>query len=88
LSEGNRLPVPFVFTSRLAFPTNQSPPNLRTGGASRNPRSFALDGRHGIVEVRHDRGVHALETRIRFGEPLSLLPIVTRLRAMFDLGFS
>lgn len=83
-----RLPYrpPYDWESLLTFLALRAVPGVEevTSGAYR--RSFALDGRHGIVEVRHDERVHALEARIRFGEPLSLLSIVTRLRAMFDLA--
>ena len=49
-------------------------------------RTFALDGRDGVLEVRHDEKIHALVARVQFPEALSLLPIVARLRAVFDLA--
>jgi AraC family transcriptional regulator of adaptative response / DNA-3-methyladenine glycosylase II len=83
-----RLPYrpPFDWESLLAFLARRAIPGVEETVSGAYRRSFAVDGRDGIVEVRHDERVHALEARIRFGEPLSLLPIVTRLRAMFDLA--
>ncbi len=83
-----RLPYrpPYDWESLLAFLAARTIPGVEevAGGVYR--RTFSLDGRHGILEVRHDESVRALEARIRFCEPLSLLPIVTRLRALFDLA--
>jgi len=83
-----RLPYrpPYDWESLLAFLAGRAIPGVEEVVSGRYRRSFALDGRHGILEVRHEKRAHALEARIRFGEPLSLLPIVTRLRAMFDLA--
>jgi AraC family transcriptional regulator of adaptative response / DNA-3-methyladenine glycosylase II len=83
-----RLPYrpPYDWESLLTFLALRAVPGVEEVASGAYRRSFALDGRHGIMEVRHDERVHALEARIRFGEPLSLLPIVTRLRAMFDLA--
>jgi AraC family transcriptional regulator of adaptative response / DNA-3-methyladenine glycosylase II len=83
-----RLPYrpPYDWESLLAFLAGRVIPGVEEVVSGAYRRSFAIDGRHGILEVRHERNAHALEARIRFGEPLSLLPIVTRLRAMFDLA--
>ncbi len=83
-----RLPYrpPYDWESLLAFLAGRAIPGVEEVVSGAYRRSFALEGRHGILEVRHEESVHALEARIRFGEPLSLLPIVTRLRAMFDLA--
>jgi AraC family transcriptional regulator of adaptative response / DNA-3-methyladenine glycosylase II len=83
-----RLPYrpPYDWESLLSFLARRAIPGVEEVVSGAYRRSFALESRHGIVEVRHDERVHALEARIRFGEPLSLLPIVTRLRAMFDLA--
>lgn len=83
-----RLPYrpPYDWKSLLAFLEGRAIPGVEEVVSGAYRRSFALDGRHGILEVRHEESVHALEARIRFREPLSLLPIVTRLRAMFDLA--
>jgi AraC family transcriptional regulator of adaptative response / DNA-3-methyladenine glycosylase II len=83
-----RLPYrpPYDWDSLLAFLANRAIPGVEEVVSGAYRRSFALHGRHGILEVRHEKSAQALEARIRFSEPVSLLPIVTRLRAMFDLG--
>ena len=83
-----RLPYhpPYDWESLLTFLAGRAIPGVEEVVSGAYRRSFALQGRHGILEVRHAKGVHALEARIRFGEPLFLLPIVTRLRALFDLA--
>jgi AraC family transcriptional regulator of adaptative response / DNA-3-methyladenine glycosylase II len=83
-----RLPYrpPYDWESLLAFLGGRAIPGVEEVVSGAYRRSFALEGRHGILEVRHEKRVQALEARIRFSEPVSLLPIVTRLRAMFDLA--
>ena len=83
-----RLPYrpPYDWESLLAFLASRAIPGVEEVVSGAYRRSFSLEGRHGILEVRHDKSAAALEARIRFCEPLSLLPIVSRLRAMFDLA--
>ncbi len=83
-----RLPYrpPYDWESLLSFLAARAIPGVEEVVAGAYRRSFALEGRHGILEVRHDGSAAALEARIRFDEPLSLLPIVSRLRALFDLA--
>jgi AraC family transcriptional regulator, regulatory protein of adaptative response / DNA-3-methyladenine glycosylase II len=83
-----RLPYhpPYDWESLLAFLAIRAIPGVEEVAAGAYRRSFSLEGRHGILEVRHDGSAAGLEARIRFCEPLSLLPIVTRLRALFDLA--
>jgi AraC family transcriptional regulator of adaptative response / DNA-3-methyladenine glycosylase II len=82
-----RLPYhpPYDWESLLAFLAGRAIPGVEEVVSGAYRRTFELQGRHGILEVRHDESVAALEARVRFCEPLSLLPIVTRLRALFDL---
>ena len=83
-----RLPYrpPYDWESLLAFFASRAIPGVEEVVSGVYRRSFALGGRHGTLAVRHEKSAHALEVRIRFCEPLSLLPIATRLRAMFDLA--
>ena len=83
-----RLPYhpPYDWESLLAFLAGRVLPGVEEVVSGAYRRSFSVEGRHGILEVRHEKSLNALEARIRFCEPLSLLPIVTRLRAMFDLA--
>jgi AraC family transcriptional regulator of adaptative response / DNA-3-methyladenine glycosylase II len=76
---------PYDWESLLAFLRTRAIPGVEEVVSGVYRRSFAFEGRHGILEVRHAKRVQALEVRVRFSEPLSLLPIVTRLRSMFDL---
>ena len=83
-----RLPYrpPYDWESIVAFLARRAIPGVEEVVAGAYRRSFELAGRHGILEVRHDEKARALEARVRFAEPVSLLPIVSRLRAMFDLA--
>jgi AraC family transcriptional regulator, regulatory protein of adaptative response / DNA-3-methyladenine glycosylase II len=77
---------PYDWESLLAFLGARATPGVEEVVSETYRRSFSLEGRHGILEVRHAKSVQALEVSVRFSEPLSLLPIVTRLRSVFDLG--
>ena len=83
-----RLPYhpPYDWESLLAFLVIRAIPRVEEVVVGAYRRSFSLEGRHGILEVRHDGSAAALEARIHFCQPLSLLPIVSRLRALFDLA--
>ena len=83
-----RLPYrpPYDWDSLLAFLAARAIPGVEEVAAGAYRRSFSLGGTHGILEVRHEALANSLEARVRFPEPVSLLPIVTRLRAMFDLA--
>jgi AraC family transcriptional regulator of adaptative response / DNA-3-methyladenine glycosylase II len=76
---------PYDWESLLAFLGTRAIPGIEEVVSGVYRRSFALEERHGILEVRHAKSAQALDVRVRFSEPLSLLPIVTRLRGMFDL---
>jgi AraC family transcriptional regulator of adaptative response / DNA-3-methyladenine glycosylase II len=83
-----RLPYrpPYDWESLVSFLGRRAIPGVEEVVSGAYRRSFAVDGRHGILEVRHDARAQALEARVRLDEPISLLPIVTRLRALFDLA--
>ena len=70
---------PYDWDSMLKFLAGRAISGVEEVVSGAYRRSFALEGRQGILEVRHDAGARALEARIRFGEPLSLLPIVAAL---------
>ncbi|MGH9364620.1 MAG: AlkA N-terminal domain-containing protein [Thermoanaerobaculia bacterium] len=77
---------PFDWESLVEFLAARAIPGVEEVVAGAYRRSFEHEGRHGILEVRHEKRAQALEVRIRLSESLSLLPIVTRLRGMFDLA--
>jgi AraC family transcriptional regulator of adaptative response / DNA-3-methyladenine glycosylase II len=83
-----RLPYrpPFDWESLLEFFAARAAPGVEEVVSGAYRRTFAQEGRHGIVEVRHAERGPALELRVRFSEALSLLPIVTRVRGMFDVA--
>ncbi len=77
---------PFDWEGILAFLAARAIPGVEEVVSRVYRRSFEHEGKHGILEVRHEGHARSLEVRIRFSEALSLLPIVTRLRGMFDLN--
>ncbi|MEP6995267.1 MAG: AlkA N-terminal domain-containing protein, partial [Acidobacteriota bacterium] len=83
-----RLPYrpPYDWDSLLAFLAVRAIPGVEEVVAGAYRRTFALEGRHGILEIRHEKKHEAIEARIRFPEPVSLLPIVSRLRDVLDLA--
>ncbi len=82
-----RLPyrAPYDWKALLEFFAARAAPGMEEVVSGAYRRTFAQEGRHGTLEVRHAEGSSALELRVRFSEPLSLLPIVTRVREMFDV---
>ena len=76
---------PLDWDSLLAFLAERAIPGVEevVDGAYR--RTFSHDGGDGVLEVRHREARRALDVRVRVAEPTPLLPIVTRVRSMFDL---
>lgn len=72
---------PCDWETRLEQLAGRAIPGVEEVAAGAYRRSFTLGDRHGVLEVRD--GARALEARVRFPGPASLLPIVMRLRAMF-----
>ncbi len=70
----------------LAFLRARAIPGVEEVASGAYRRTFQQGGRRGILEVRHAEDAHALDVRIRLSGSLSLLPIVTRLRVLFDLS--
>ncbi len=77
---------PYDWESMLAFLGARAIPGVEEIASGAYRRSFKWEGQQGILEVRREARLHSLEARIRFPEPLSLLPIVTRVKALFDLA--
>lgn len=77
---------PYDWRMLLAFLAARSVPGVETvrGGIYR--RTVAIQGQHGLVEVRPAQGAHALRIHIRFPRPEHLLQIIARMRTMFDLA--
>jgi AraC family transcriptional regulator, regulatory protein of adaptative response / DNA-3-methyladenine glycosylase II len=83
-----RLPyrAPFDWESLLAFLEARAIPGVEEVVAGAYRRAFAQDGRHCILEVRHEPRGRAVTVRVRSAEPVSLLPIASRVRGVFDLA--
>jgi AraC family transcriptional regulator of adaptative response / DNA-3-methyladenine glycosylase II len=77
---------PYDWGSLLAFLAERAVEGVEDVGGAAYRRTFTQEGRHGVLQVRHDGRNRALEVRVRCAEPVSLLPIVTRIRGMFDLA--
>jgi AraC family transcriptional regulator of adaptative response / DNA-3-methyladenine glycosylase II len=77
---------PFDWDSHLAFLAVRATLGVEEVRSGTYRRSFSLQGLQGTLEVRPLPRAHAVEARICFSEPSLLLQIVTRVRAMFDLG--
>ena len=59
---------------------------METVEAGRYRRSISLHGHHGFLEVRLDEQKNGLAACVQFDDPRSLLFIIERARAMFDLN--
>jgi len=77
---------PFDWDWLLGYLAARAIPGVEQAVDGAYRRTFAHEDRHGILEVRHEPRARALDVRVRFPQTLSLLPIVSRLRGMFDLS--
>lgn len=77
---------PYDWRMLLGFLAARSIPGVETVRNGTYRRTVAIQGHHGLVEVRPAQGAHALRVHIRFLRPEHLLQIITRVRAMFDLA--
>src|SRR5262245_3513577 len=78
--------APYDWESLLAFLEARAIPGVEEVVAGAYRRAFAEDGRHCVLEVRHDTRGRAVVARVRSADPVSLLTIATRLRGLFDLA--
>src|SRR5262245_43663652 len=77
---------PYDWDAVLAFLGARATPGVELVQDSRYRRTIAIDGRHGSIDVAYDAGGSALILEVCFPDPRSLLFIVERVKAMFDLG--
>lgn len=77
---------PYDWNALLAFLAARATPGVEQVVDGSYRRSIALNNKCGVLDVRQLPQAHALEVRVRFPESASLLQIVTRVRAMFDLA--
>jgi len=77
---------PYDWDAMLAFLSARATPGVESVVDLHYRRTISIDGRHGFIDVsRHDAG-STLALDVRFPDPRSLLVIVERVKAMFDLG--
>jgi len=77
---------PYDWDAMLAFLGARATPGVESVQGSRYRRTISVDGRHGSIEVAHVDSESALTLEVRFPDPRSLLYIVERVKAMFDVG--
>jgi AraC family transcriptional regulator of adaptative response / DNA-3-methyladenine glycosylase II len=70
----------------LAFLGARATPGVESVRDAHYRRTISVDGRHGSIDVSLDDSGSALALEVRFPDPRSLLLIVERVKAMFDLG--
>jgi AraC family transcriptional regulator of adaptative response / DNA-3-methyladenine glycosylase II len=77
---------PYNWTRLLEFLAARATPGVETVRNGRYRRSIALSGHHGFLEVCLEEQKNELAACVHFDEPRSLLFIIERARAMFDLN--
>jgi AraC family transcriptional regulator of adaptative response / DNA-3-methyladenine glycosylase II len=77
---------PYDWTAALAFLRTRATPGVEYVDSSTFRRTITFDESPGIIEVRHAANGPALEVDVRFPNPHALLPIVSRVRQLFDLA--
>lgn len=77
---------PYDWSMLLSFIAAHSVPGVEAARNGAYRRTLAIQGHHGLLEVRPAQGADALRVHIRFPKPEHLLQIITRVRAMFDLA--
>ena len=81
-----RFRPPYHWDGMLKFLAARATPGVEAVEAGSYRRSISWNGRDGHFEVSMDEGHESLLARIQFGHPQSLIYIVERIRAMFDLN--
>ncbi|MGB7333403.1 MAG: AlkA N-terminal domain-containing protein, partial [Terriglobales bacterium] len=76
---------PYHWQGMLGFLSPRATPGVEVVENGIYRRTISLNGRDGYFEVSLDETRAALIVRIEFGDPHSLIFIVERIRAMFDL---
>jgi len=77
---------PYDWGSLLSFLGPRQVPGVESIRDGAYRRVVAIQGNHGLIEVRLAPAAYALRIHIRFQKPEYLLQIITRVRDMFDLS--
>ncbi len=82
-----RLPAraPFDAAPLLRFLADRAIPGVESADPRRYARSIRVDGATGVLEARALPGEPALLLTVRPAAPRGLMPVVTRVRRLFDL---
>jgi len=81
-----RFRPPYHWNAMLGFLAARATPGVEAVEGNCYRRTISRNGRSGYFEVSMDEAHEALLARIQFGDPQSLIHIVERIRAMFDLN--
>jgi AraC family transcriptional regulator of adaptative response / DNA-3-methyladenine glycosylase II len=77
---------PYNWKRLLEFLAARATPGVEVVQDDRYRRSISLSGHHGFLEVSFEEQKNELAACVQFDEPRSLLFIIERARAMFDLN--
>jgi len=77
---------PFDWPALAAFLAARALPGVERADAAGYARTFALDGRCGVLHVAPHPDADALELWVEGEEPVVSLALVERVRRLFDLG--
>jgi len=77
---------PYNWKRLLEFLAARATPGVEAVQDGRYRRSISLSGGHGILEVSFEEQKNELAACVQFDDPRSLLFIIERARAMFDLN--
>jgi AraC family transcriptional regulator of adaptative response / DNA-3-methyladenine glycosylase II len=77
---------PYNWKRLLEFLAARATPGVEAVESGGYRRSISLHGSHGFLEVRLDAQRNELAACVQFDDPRSLLYIIERARAMFDLN--
>lgn len=77
---------PYNWKCILEFLAARATPGVEAVESACYRRSISLNGRHGQIKVLLDEQNNAVIARVLFGDPCSLLFIIERIRAIFDLN--
>jgi len=77
---------PYNWKRILEYLAARATPGVEAVESACYRRSISLNGRHGQIEGSLDEQNNALIARVLFGDPRSLLFIIERIRAIFDLN--
>ena len=76
---------PYDWPSVLRYLRDRAIPGVESVGRGSYRRTIELDGETGTIQIESREGANELVLQVQFPNPRLLLPIVNRVRRMFDL---